>query len=180
MSPTAVQNPTMQSHIQGIRFVAELLRRAVGTDLTDDQLVFTVGSSTSNIAWLVGHLAFSFDGLLGTALGLPPSMSPEQLEQFNEGDTPSTDPSDYPPVDELLAAAAAAVRKATDHLETLDDEVLAQPLPEGHPVAARFSSIGILLNALIFHTGYHTGQITLLRRAQGLAADIGARAPDQG
>ena len=175
MSPTATQNAAIQAHIQGLQFVGGIIAPAVGKDLTGDQLVFTNGTSTSNIAWLVGHITFSFDGLLGSALGLAPALAPEKLAQFQGGNgTPSTDIADYSSVEDSLAALATAVARAVEHIETLEDDVLAQPLPEGHPAAGRFPSIGVLLSAMVFHTGYHAGQITLLRRAQGLAPGIGA------
>jgi hypothetical protein len=55
----------------------------------------------------------------------------------------------------------------------MSDSDLDTALPESPPVKELFSTLGALLGAAVFHAGYHTGQIALLRRAQGLPSGMG-------
>jgi len=58
-------------------------------------------------------------------------------------------------------------------LGSMSDGDLDTALPVSSPVKELFPTLGALLGAAVFHAGYHTGQIALLRRAQGLPSGMG-------
>ena len=50
----------------------------------------------------------------------------------------------------------------------------ARPLPETHRFAKMIPTRGGVVSFTAMHTGYHLGQVSTLRRAQGLPSGMGA------
>lgn len=163
----------MQAFAHQTRTDARSVVLLTGKDLTERQIVHQIPPSNTHIAWILGHLAWDCDALTAPPLGRKPTLPQSWNKLFAYKIEPIAYPSHYPPLAELLATYQEVVEDFAAHLERTPDERLGDPLPEDHPLQATFPRLGDLLSANSFHTGYHAGQITLLRRAQGLRAGFG-------
>jgi hypothetical protein len=56
-------------------------------------------------------------------------------------------------------------------LETLDEEDLAKPTPEGSPDF--LPDYGSVFEAAIWHEGLHSGQVSMVRKALGMPSLMG-------
>lgn len=142
--------------------------------VSPEQLVFTVPGFRSHMLWSAGHIAWSIDVALGAAIGCKPGLAPVYSEKFSFGSNPSSKLADFPAIDVLCADLAECTDRVATFLGASDDALLGQPLPGWHPLAKVFPNLGALVGMTSFHTGYHLGQIGLLRRVQGLSAALGA------
>lgn len=166
-------NPRLRSIASRLRTGTGMTVKVTGGDLTPRQAVFQLPPSKTHIVWLVGHLAWSTDSFVGPMLGRETTLPPAYRELFRFGTEPSADSNAYPALAELVEALQRVSEEAASHLESLDDSVLDQPVPEDSPAKDMFATIGAMLDMTAFHAGYHTGQIVLLRRAQGLPGGLG-------
>jgi hypothetical protein len=135
-----------------LRFTrSEFLRGLDG--LSEADAVRRVGRLNS-ISWNVGHLAWQeqrywFFRLQGT------QPWPAIQEQFAYGCPPST-----PPLAEMLAAWRTITTAADPFLDTLTtDDLLAH-----HPVDVDFFTAGNLMQRVIYHYWYHTGENQAIRQ----------------
>lgn len=149
-----------------------ILMRSLDGDLSEAHWSHQALPCRSNIYWLVGHIATSLDNNFMKPVGGQPQLPESYRTIFGQGTQPSGAIADYPPVAELTAAADGAFDRFIARVETLSDEDLAKPIPEKNPVMPN-ATIGDMIALACIHTGYHTGQISMLRRAQGLATGIG-------
>lgn len=116
-------------------------------------------------AWILGHLAWVADRHAGYAGDTPKLES--WAARFSGGTKPTTNPSDYPAKDELIAAwhdanarLIAAASKATD--ETLNKPTPSDRLRLTFPTLREF-----LPFSMTSHTSLHIGQLSAWRRAMG-------------
>lgn len=165
--------PRAAVHLQSMQIVHGMLVRALTFPYTNEQLTFTQGSSRSHILWLLGHLVWAYDAAVGSSIGLKPMLPPRYSELFAFSTKPSTNVADYPPLEELLARANECFERACARIATLTEAELAAPLSPHHPLAKAFPSLDHFLSMGPFHTGYHLGQIGLLRAAQGMPSLVG-------
>lgn len=115
-------------------------------------------------AWIIGHLAVAADGHSYYAGGQP------QLRQYRDtlgfNSTPSPDPADYPPKDELLTMWHAANERFIAAVLSADPQLLEKPtqgpLQEPLPNTRDF-----LTFSMTSHTSLHLGQLSAWRRADG-------------
>ena len=119
--------------------------------------------------WLMGHLAASFDVILNVmTLGSAPLLPSNYFKKFGPsqagGDPVSSNASDYPSWDEIVASYDKAGKAAIAKIRTLDDSDLPGG-PKGSPPEAFkdfFKVRGQTLGAMAQHDAYHRGQIGML------------------
>lgn len=114
----------------------------------------------NSISWNVGHLASQEQRYFLTyGQGLTPL--PEINKAFASGAPAST-----PALSEMLAAWTAITRAADPWLDTLTTQMLLQPYTkrDGRP-ASRYH--GNLLQRVIYHYWYHTGENQAIRQLLG-------------
>lgn len=167
-------SPRTAVHIQSIQLAHSLFVRALKDSYTDAQLTHTTGASRTHILWSLGHLVWAYDAALGAGIGLPMVLPARYNDQFAFSTKPSTNVADYPPLSELLARADEGLERACAKIAQLTDEDLAAPLPDAHPLSEFFPSVDLFLSMASIHTGYHVGQVGLLRVAQGMPSLLGA------
>jgi hypothetical protein len=134
-------------------------------DLDHNQMTAQPLPGMNHPAWIVGHLAFSFQ-MIGGELGLEPWLPEHWANLFGTGSILNA--GRYPRKHELLAALAAGEKKLTEHLATMDESDLDQPLPDErcrHTLPTLGSAV---LHILTVHTAVHLGQLSAWRRAMGL------------
>jgi uncharacterized damage-inducible protein DinB len=113
------------------------------------------------ISWNVGHLAWQEQEYFIVYGQRLPRPLPEIEKQFANGAPAST-----PPLGEVLAAWQAITAAADPYLDTLTSEALALPYlkKDGQP-AQRI--LGSLLQRVIYHYWYHTGENLAVRQLLG-------------
>ncbi len=121
--------------------------------------------------WVAGHLGFADN----YALGL---LAPEQVEEpdgyrelFGMGSQPQGDPGAYPPVEEVLGFARQRRQALLEALQGMEEEQLAQKLPEGAP--EMLSTVADLFAFIAWHEGLHTGQVSVAHRSLGRKPLVG-------
>ena len=115
------------------------------------------------ISWIIGHLAWQEQEywLLG---GQQRMLLPHIREGFHYGAPAST-----PPLDAVWEAWEAITAAADPWLDTLTSEALAAPrevAPDGHHYRFTF---GTLMQRMIYHYWYHTGENLAIRQMLGHA-----------
>lgn len=134
---------------------------------------FSLGENKSHPLWLLGHLANTAEHLgnrlvLGKFSGaVPKDWTPKFMPSIFGGNPISTNPSDYPPFDEILAAYKTVFAQFTEGIASLTDEQLLSP-PSGAvppPLASRIKSLQDCITLHIYHDSHHRGQMALLINA---------------
>jgi uncharacterized damage-inducible protein DinB len=143
--------------VRQLRFTrAEFLRGVRGVPVDDARRRL---GPMNCIAWNVGHLAWQEQRyLLTRATGITPF--PDIAEQFAVGAPGST-----PELKEVLSAWRSITREADPWLDTLTSaRLLEHPVTNGRPIAVTY---GNMLQRLIYHYWYHTGENQAIRQQLG-------------
>ncbi len=130
------------------------------------------------ISWIIGHLAWQEQRYWFTLLqGKTPW--PILNEQFGWGKPAST-----PPLDEAWALWSAVVQEADPFLDTLTSDVLLRDFTRTSTDGSAWTtSAGNLMQRVIYHYWYHTGEASSIRQLLGHAnvpefvGDIDTEAP---
>lgn len=164
----------VQSRIDGLVAARAWTLMFMGKDLTREQMLFQPYPGASHIMWLAGHNANTVDGLVNGLIGGRPVLPASAGELFGMGSKPHGDSSKYPSQEELVAMLTSTRDRAVEVLTAMPEARLAEELDPNTGLGKMFGTIGRLLLLLPLHETYHAGQITSLRRAQGLASTLGA------
>ena len=136
-------------------------------DIPDDQMAVQPAPSMNHAAWVLGHLAYVFDSMIGV-WNQKPNMSPEWKELFNVASKPQPERSKYPSKAALWDAYEKAYQRIVEVVKTASDADLDRefPNPRLRPV---LPTVGVaMIHILTSHQGQHLGQLSAWRRAQGL------------
>ena len=114
------------------------------------------------LSWNIGHLAWQEQRyFLGYGMGQ--ILRPEIDKQFANGAPAST-----PPLKEVVEAWTRITKAADPWLDTLTPEILeANVISQGKPIAYTH---GNLLQRVIYHYWYHTGENMAIRQLLGHAS----------
>lgn len=164
----------VQTRIDGLVAARAWTLMFMGKDLTREQMLFQPYPGASHILWLAGHNATTMDALVNAMIGGRPVLPPAAGEMFGMGSRPHSDGSKYPSAEELVGMLNSTRDRAVEVLTAMPEARLAEELDPGTGLGRMFGSIGRLLLLLPLHETYHAGQITSLRRAQGLPGTLGA------
>jgi DinB superfamily len=149
---------------------------ALVEDIDADLLVAPVPPGERQPSWILGHLLLA-DTYLLTLLGVQPLAEdfPQLLDRYGPASVRNAAAGFGPKpvlVDRLRAVNAARVARVL----ALTAEELAHPLPD--PVLAEAqATIGHHLQSLVFHEGYHAGQLSAWRKRLGLSPVAWALGP---
>lgn len=136
------------------------------SDMKDAPLTQPTPNGGNHPLWVLGHITRAESDLLdGFILGQP-NRFPE-LEAFSMGNTPSTDASQYPSMDELFAKFEQIRAATLAHLDTLSDADLDQKTHAPEEFGASFATVGACFAAMSTHISFHAGQVADARRAAG-------------
>jgi hypothetical protein len=152
--------------INSLQIHLDTIGRLVG-DVEDARMTQQPTGVPNHAAWILGHLAYSFQGI-GEELGLDPWVPEDWPERFGTGSAPVSDPAENPSKDALVARLAEGERRLVTALRAMSEDDLARPLPDEQH-RAMFPTLGhALAHVVIGHTAAHIGQLTVWRRAMGL------------
>jgi uncharacterized damage-inducible protein DinB len=135
---------------------------------TPQDWVYQVDPSANHAMWFVGHMARTDNFVLSKIAPEKAIELPESNKNlFGMGSKPSSDPAIYPPPEEALQLFRDRRQVLLGVLETLSEEDLAKPIPEGGP--GFLTDNASMFELLVWHEGLHCGQMSIARRALGHA-----------
>lgn len=136
-------------------------------DMKDAPLTQPTPSGGNHPLWVLGHIVRAESDLLdGFILGKP-NRFPKYEGVFSMGTTPTTDASQYPPMDELFAKFEEIRAATLAHLDTLSEEDLDKPSHAPEEFGPPFATMGACFAAMSTHMSFHSGQVADARRAVG-------------
>lgn len=136
-------------------------------DMMDAPLTQPTPNGGNHPLWVLGHITRAESDLLdGFILGQP-NRFPELEENFAMKSTPSTDASQYPPMDELMTKFEAIRAATLAHLDTLSEADLDKPSHAPEEFGPIFGTVGACFAAMGTHVSFHAGQVADARRAAG-------------
>jgi hypothetical protein len=141
--------------------------RELLADVPDGRMAESPLAGINHAAWIVGHLAHSFQAI-GGELGLGAWLPDDWASRFGTGTRPAPDRSVYPSKIELLGWFDDGARRLTERLRRMSDADLNVPLPDER-YRHVFPTLGAaVLHILTVHAAVHLGQLSAWRRAIGL------------
>ncbi len=163
-------NPILESGLAAMAF-ARRNTLAFVEDVPDEKLCHQPVPGANHAAWVLGHLAYSDDVFVSGVGGRPVKCSEAWQKQYGMGSTPTASRSAYPSKAELMDQLAARRADLVAWFQSLNEEQLAAPLPEGWtdfaPNQAAFPA------AIVWHEGMHAGQLTVVRKSLGIPPKMG-------
>jgi len=136
-------------------------------DIPDEKMAVQPAPGMNHAAWILGHLAYVFDSMIGV-WDQKPVMSPEWKELFNIPSKPLADRSKYPSKAELWDAYEKAYQRIVDAVKAASDADFDREFPNLR-LRASLPTVGVaMIHILTSHQGQHLGQLSAWRRAQGL------------
>jgi len=136
-------------------------------DLADEDFTAQPLPATNHPAWILGHLAYVADGVIGL-LGGEKLIDPEWGAKFGRDSKISSQRSDYPSREELVRAFRATHARVRELAAKADPERMQRPNPNAR-LRERFPTIGEMCTFLMTgHLGVHLGQLSAWRRMRGL------------
>ncbi len=138
-------------------------------DLKDEPLAQPTAKGGNHALWILGHLAYSDSSILHEMIQGKDTCPLHALkDQFDFKSEPTTNASDYPSFDELMAHFESAQTELLAYLDTITDADLDKPAL-GCPDEWKdfFGTIGQSLSVSIMHPTMHYGQLADTRRALG-------------
>lgn len=142
---------------------------ALVADVFPEAMQLQAAPDERHPAWILGHLLLADVYLISLLVRQPPADDfLVLLERYGPGSTPNATTL-YDPTHHLIdrLRQANAVRVAT--VSAMTDSDLASPI--GDALLARAQpTIGHHLQSLVFHEGYHAGQLSSWRKTHGFAA----------
>lgn len=164
---------TIATHLDTIDRIGWFSNTALKGDLPEDARFYQTHPGTAHIHWLVGHVAFSIDKITLPALEGPSEIPDSLTPIFGWGSKPTPDRAIYPSWNDTVDYLTDAVTRLRAHVASLTPERLTHPLPQDHPFGKWIPTRGAIVPFTGMHSTYHLGQISLLRRAQGLPSGMG-------
>ncbi len=126
--------------------------------------------TANHVIWLLGHLAWTENEFL-TGVGGKPVLDDTWKKNFATGTKPRDDVKGYPSLTEIRAALDKTRKALLDWFAKLNEQQLLKPPPE--PLKMFGPTHAALLGSLAWHEGYHSGQISNVRRSLGLPYTMG-------
>jgi hypothetical protein len=129
-------------------------------------------------AWILGHILLG-DVYLLSLLGVEaiPQDFPALLGAYGPGATPEETMAVYEPIHVLVDRLTHTGTARCDAVLRMSPEDLSRPTPDDLLVRSQ-PTIGHHLQALLFHEGYHGGQLAAWRRSHGLSPVRWVLAPE--
>lgn len=128
-------------------------------------------SCSKNVLWVVGHLACTDDYFLKEFAGRKSAIPEEWQQPFGMNSQAVADATHYPAYEKLIKALDERHEALVKWFNSMTEAQRAQPTAENwRPYAP---TIGDLAGFIAWHEGYHTGQLSVLRRAFGLPSAFG-------
>ena len=133
-------------------------------DLTDEQGLENT-TAGSNLNWVAGHITQARGSAL-QMLGQACPYASDKYARYERGNPSIGGADEAVPLSEILADFVSTTDALKAGLAALTTEFLAAKAPFS-PSGNKKETVGSLLAGLVFHEGYHAGQLGVLRRQAG-------------
>lgn len=142
---------------------------ALVADLSPDAMQLQAAPGERHPAWILGHLLLADAYLMYLLAGQPlADQFQVLLERYGPASTPNANTS-YDSKDRLVDRLRQTNTMRVTRVSAMTDRDLATPL--GDALLARVQpTIGHHLQSLVFHEGYHAGQLSSWRKTHGFTA----------
>ncbi|MHC5023302.1 MAG: DinB family protein [Planctomycetota bacterium] len=170
MTTAATSSPVHANGIANMEFSRRLLEM-LAEDFPEEKLTFQPVTGANHVLWQLGHMAWTDDYFLANLLGGTSNIPESWTELFGMGSEPTDEPGRYPSVEEVRPIMQERRAALCDWFRSRTEAQLAEPLPEDYQTFA--PNFGALMGAMAAHESMHAGQITVIRKAIGLARKLG-------
>lgn len=136
-------------------------------DMESSPLTQPTPNGGNHPLWVLGHMTFSESALLDQFILGKPNRFEEWREIFGMGSQPSTDASQYPPFQDVMAKFQAMREETFAYLDTLSDDDLDQPSHAPEEFGPMFGTVAGVFTAMSNHVMFHAGQVSDARRTAG-------------
>ena len=142
---------------------------ALVDDIPFDAMQLQAAPDQRHPTWILGHLLLA-DTYLLFLLGIEALAddAPTLLEHFGPASAPAARPDYYSKLQLMDRLRRTNVDRLA-RVVVMSDLDLAQPIPDALLAQAQ-PTIGHHLHSLVFHEGYHGGQLSSWRKTHGLPA----------
>ena len=142
---------------------------ALTDDLTDAQMVLRPGGNMNHPAWILGHVSLYHPATIALLAGKP-FDDPKNDELFGfAGKGPQPDIAKYGSKEKIISRFKAGHEQVAQALLNAPAEAFNRP-PSLERWAASYPTVDFILpDLLLHHESLHIGQISIWRRAAGLA-----------
>ncbi|GAB4159214.1 MAG: DinB family protein [Planctomycetaceae bacterium] len=158
----------MNAHeaIKASMHVPDMIVNSYLGDLTDEELFVRPTEGINHIAWQLGHLITSENGLIEQVCpGSMPALPEGFKEQHSKETATIDDPSAFRKKDEYLKLFAEQRAGTLKALDSLSEEDLDKPSPENLQMLG--STVGAIFLMQPVHWTMHAGQWAVIRRKLG-------------
>ncbi len=135
-----------------------------------EQWTYQVHEHANHALWVVGHIAVVDNFMISLIQPDRFLNKPKYDEMFAMGSKPSSDPSDYPPIEEVQGFFHDRRKVLLEILDGLDDADFDKPTGDKAPPFLK--TIGSLFQVATFHEGFHAGQVSVAARGLGIPPSV--------
>lgn len=153
-----------------LRYARSLTDKLV-EGFAEHQVCYQPAMTDNHLIWTLGHVALTNQWFAGLLDGRPNTLPDSYGELFGYKSKPNPDVSVYPPLEEVRRAydaTYARLIRAADAMTEADME--APPAGDSYGFV---KDKGEVLEKAVWHEGWHSGQLSSLRRALALPPVMG-------
>lgn len=151
--------------VENVRWVHATMDKLIDT-YPADKALYQVAGTDNHLMWTIGHLATSYSWFASLLDGRSAALPAEYNALFGYQSKPTGNAAVYPSLEEVKSQYRVAYARFSEAMESLSAEDLARPpATESHGFAA--TRLDVLIRTA-WHDGWHSGQLSSLRRALGL------------
>lgn len=157
---------TAKQYTDGLVRWTRILTLQLFNDWPADKWTYQRVPGDNHALWVMGHLAIT-DGWIAGEIGVASVSIPEAYQKlFGMGSKPTPNEADYPSVDEVRSVFNETRGKLLAWLESATDAQLSVSLKE--KTGGFANDVLDAFNKVVWHEGWHCGQVAILRKSLGL------------
>jgi uncharacterized damage-inducible protein DinB len=160
-------DPVVAAYGQLLAIQTMLVNRALAA-LSEEEIWRRPAAEANSVGWLLGHITTARNGMV-TVLGGDPERA-AWLTSFGRG-AQVAERDAYPPTSDVVETLKRINAKLKARMEAATEEELGAPSPLKTP--SPDPSVRGTVGFLIFHDGYHVGQIAYVMKLLGKPGLVG-------
>lgn len=156
--------------VANLRFARTILDGLV-KDFPAEHLTYQPAMTDNHLIWTLGHLAVTNQWFAGVLDGRPAVLPAEYDALFGYKSKPNPDLAAYPPFEEVKRHHDLQYARLIRAAEALTDDDLTAGCAD--QTGGFCKDKGEILEKAAWHEGWHSGQVSALRRSLGLPPVMG-------
>jgi uncharacterized damage-inducible protein DinB len=135
--------------------------------VTNEESLIQIGEKGNCINWIAGHILAVRDAVFSN-FGMEKFLNESEIKRYERGSSPVNSLEGITDISRIKEGLDITYARWTELINSKDENFFNTSIPgEGLPLPIPEPTIGKLLFVLVYHEGYHTGQIGLAHRALG-------------